>query len=315
MWSRLTAQQAGNTTFVAALAVTQSFVVNKATLTVTANNQTMAQGNSPAPFTASYSGFVNGDTSAAVTGSPAFSSSAGPGSPLGATPIVVTQGTLASSNYSFTFVNGSVNVVQGTAQTISFTPVPALEYGIGPVTLVASASSGLPGELYRDRTGTRGGLDAECNRRRDHRRDGEPGGDRAIYTAAVPVSQTVAVGSRNSDRDSGKCLASKTMCRTRVFTYALSGLLNGDTSAVVAGAPGEDDDGNAGFAGGNVSDSRYARKPGSGELYLCNRGCRADGDQRRAAAGLLDYLIATGADHAAGAVAAGDADADADQLL
>ncbi len=233
----VTAQQAGNTTFVAAPAVTQSFVVNKATLTVTANNQTMAQGNSPAPFTASYSGFVNEDTSAAVTGSPAFSSSAGPGSPLGATPIVVTQGTLVSSNYSFTFVNGTVNVVQGTAQTISFTPVPALEYGIGPVTLVASASSGLPVSYTVTGPARVVGSTLNVTGAGTIVVTASQAGS-GIYTAAAPVSQTVVVApailtvtAANASRVNN--------VPNPVFTYALSGFVNGDTSAVVVGAPGE----------------------------------------------------------------------------
>ncbi len=48
---------------------TVNLVVNKAPLTVTANNQTIAFGGSLAPYTASISGFVNGDAPSVVTGS------------------------------------------------------------------------------------------------------------------------------------------------------------------------------------------------------------------------------------------------------
>src|SRR5205823_5453189 len=45
---------------------TVNLIVNKAALTVTANDQTMAFGGSLAPYTASITGFVNGDASSVV---------------------------------------------------------------------------------------------------------------------------------------------------------------------------------------------------------------------------------------------------------
>ena len=44
-----------------------NLTVNPASLTITANNATKAAGQVNPTFTASYSGFVNGDTSASLT--------------------------------------------------------------------------------------------------------------------------------------------------------------------------------------------------------------------------------------------------------
>ena len=61
---------------------TVSINVQKATLTVSADNQTRAAGVANPTLTASYSGFVNGDTATAVTGSPDLSTTATTSSPL-----------------------------------------------------------------------------------------------------------------------------------------------------------------------------------------------------------------------------------------
>jgi hypothetical protein len=93
--------------------------VAKAPLTVTANNASMNVGGPLPAFTASYSGFENGDTVSSLSGSPSFSTAASNSSPAGNYPILVTQGTLSDSNYTFNFVSGTLSVVQ--APSISLT--------------------------------------------------------------------------------------------------------------------------------------------------------------------------------------------------
>jgi hypothetical protein len=138
------ASQAGSPAYKAATAVSQTLVVNKASLTLTANNITGGTGVIP-PLTYSYSGLVNGDTFAgATTGAPAETTTATATSPAGTYPITLAQGTLAAANYTFAFVSGTLTL-QGTGQTINFTALPAsVTYGVAPITLVATASSGLP---------------------------------------------------------------------------------------------------------------------------------------------------------------------------
>jgi hypothetical protein len=129
----------------------QSFLVQSEPLIITADNLTMAAGSTVPTLTYTVRGFVNGDTAASMlTGSPKLSTTATSSSPVGTVAaIAITQGSLAltTSNYSITpssLVNGTLTVVQGTAQTITFGALPSVTYGANPFVLNATASSGLP---------------------------------------------------------------------------------------------------------------------------------------------------------------------------
>ena len=89
-----------------------TLTVTKAVLTVHADDQTRRFGEPNPPLTASYSGFVLGQTpgTSGVTGSPACTTTAGPSSAPGGYPITCAAGTLASINYSFTFDPGTLTV-------------------------------------------------------------------------------------------------------------------------------------------------------------------------------------------------------------
>jgi MBG domain (YGX type) len=90
---------------------TASFTINKATLTVTADNKSKMLNAANPPFTASYSGFKYGDTLASsVTGSPSLTTTATTTSPVGSYPITAAIGTLSAANYSFAYVNGALTV-------------------------------------------------------------------------------------------------------------------------------------------------------------------------------------------------------------
>jgi hypothetical protein len=93
--------------------------VNKAVLTVTANNASRAVGAANPAFTASYSGFINGDTSAVLSGSPLLMTTATSSSAAGLYPITASAGTLAASNYSFAFVNGTFSVVASSSVSLT----------------------------------------------------------------------------------------------------------------------------------------------------------------------------------------------------
>lgn len=83
-------------------------------LTVTADNETITFGDPLPVFTATLSGFVNGDTSTSndVTGSAGCASTATASSPAGNYPITCTIGTLVSAgHYSFSaFVPGTLTI-------------------------------------------------------------------------------------------------------------------------------------------------------------------------------------------------------------
>src|SRR5262249_52063206 len=89
--------------------------ITKAGLTVRADDKTRAAGDPNPTLTATYTGFVGGETLATsgVTGSPALSTTST--NVVGTYPITITQGTLSAANYSFSFVNGILTVTGGTA--------------------------------------------------------------------------------------------------------------------------------------------------------------------------------------------------------
>ncbi|TML85690.1 MAG: hypothetical protein E6G08_13640, partial [Actinobacteria bacterium] len=100
----------------AASAGSNSLTVNKAPLTVTADNKSREYGDANPSFTASFSGFKNGETLATsgVTGSPSLTAAATASSAVSGSPYTITAavGTLAAGNYSFSFVNGSLTVTK-----------------------------------------------------------------------------------------------------------------------------------------------------------------------------------------------------------
>ncbi len=79
-------------------------------LTVTADDETEAFGSNPPALTASYQGFVNGDTVASLTEPVVLSTTAAAYSPPGNYPIVATGA--SSPDYAISFVNGTLTVTQ-----------------------------------------------------------------------------------------------------------------------------------------------------------------------------------------------------------
>ena len=110
------ADQPGNGQWLPAPPVQITVQVNPATLTVTANDATIAAGNPLPTFTASYTGFVNGDNQSVLSGSPSLTTTAPQNPPAGSYPINADQGTLSAQNYTFTFVNGTLTVTPALAQ-------------------------------------------------------------------------------------------------------------------------------------------------------------------------------------------------------
>jgi hypothetical protein len=104
------ASLAGDSFYFAATG-SNTLTIGQAVLTVTANNASRLYGTPNPTFTASYSGFQGGDTFASsVTGAPSLTTTATQFSAVGTYPITASIGTLASSNYSFTFVDGTLTI-------------------------------------------------------------------------------------------------------------------------------------------------------------------------------------------------------------
>jgi hypothetical protein len=82
--------------------------ITPAPLTITANSQTRSYGSANAPLTASYSGFVNGDTASNLTGTLSLSTTATQSSPVGNYPI--TASGQSSTDYTITYAPGTLAV-------------------------------------------------------------------------------------------------------------------------------------------------------------------------------------------------------------
>jgi len=108
---------------------TLALTITAATLTVTANNKSRASGAANPTFDGTIAGFVNGETSAVLTGAPSYTTAADTNSAPGTYPIVAALGTLAATNYTFTFVNGVLSIVPATVPAA----VPAHDIARVPV--------------------------------------------------------------------------------------------------------------------------------------------------------------------------------------
>jgi trimeric autotransporter adhesin len=124
--TNITAIQASDG-FYPAVNMTQPLTVNKAPLTIKADDKSKPQGDPNPPLTATYTGFVNGETSSVLTSPVVLSTTAITGSPAGTYPIVASGATAA--NYNITFVNGVMTVTPRQNQTITFPAFPTKTYG------------------------------------------------------------------------------------------------------------------------------------------------------------------------------------------
>lgn len=88
--------------------VTVEFTVGKAELTVTADDKTIAYGDAAPVYTATYSGFVNGDDKDDLGGTLTFECTYAAGYDVGEYDI--TPSGLTSDNYNITFVPGTLTV-------------------------------------------------------------------------------------------------------------------------------------------------------------------------------------------------------------
>ena len=133
------ATQAGNNDYYSTTAQ-QTFSVQKATLSVIADNQSIVYGNAIPTLTFQYSGFVNGETSSVLTSEPVISTTATNTSDTGTYAINLTGG--AADNYTIVNTDGELTINKAN-QSISLEAINDMEPTDSPFDVVASASSGL----------------------------------------------------------------------------------------------------------------------------------------------------------------------------
>jgi hypothetical protein len=113
----------GSSNYILGSPSTLSWSITKAVLTVTANAISMQNGSSVPTLTYSITGFVGGVDNVlnATTGAPSLSTTVTSSSVVGTytNAISISAGTLASSNYSFTFVSGTMTVTSAPVTQLS----------------------------------------------------------------------------------------------------------------------------------------------------------------------------------------------------
>ena len=107
---RIFAIQAGNEQFKPAQPVVESFLVEKAELTIKAEDKTMDEGGKEPEFTLVYKGFVNGDTEKNLE-SPAKAKIVETGKGFTKKKQIVPSGA-KSANYNFKYVTGDLKVAR-----------------------------------------------------------------------------------------------------------------------------------------------------------------------------------------------------------
>ena len=234
----ITALYSGDTSYLANSAGVP-LVLTKAHLTVTANTKSMVYGGSVPALTATISGFVNGDTSNVVSGTPGLSTSANSAIPVGAYTITVAAGTLSAANYDFpNLVNGTLTINQ--AHLTVTADSQSKFYGDSVPALTATISGFVNGDTSNVVSGTPG-LSTSAN-------SASPVG---AYTITVAAGSLSAANYDFPNLLSGSLTVNKAhltvTANTKSMVYGgsvptltatFSGFVNGDTSNVVSGTPG-----------------------------------------------------------------------------
>ncbi|WP_419788742.1 MBG domain-containing protein [Mucilaginibacter sp. X4EP1] len=89
-----------------------TLTIGQAALTITADNQSKVYGAAVPTLTASYSGFVNGDTQASLTTLPTITTTATAASPVAGNPYAITASGAVDNNYIISYVPGTLTVSQ-----------------------------------------------------------------------------------------------------------------------------------------------------------------------------------------------------------
>ena len=119
-----------------------SYTVNKAPLTVIADNMELPYGSEKKDFTVSYFGFKNGEDESVLAKPVTISTTAKTDSPVGTYPIIPFGG--YADNYTLSYERGILSVVKA-EQTIEWKGDMPDEATVGTkIKLEATASSGLP---------------------------------------------------------------------------------------------------------------------------------------------------------------------------
>ena len=210
-----------------------ALTINKAHLTVTANNASKTYGDTNPALSATVSGFVNGETlgTSGVSGAGAASTTATALTGAGTVTITPSLGTLAASNYDFTnWVNGTLTINKanatvtassrsvtytGLAQSASGFTATGLVNGEAPTVLTGVTTSGGTGTNAGNYTHIASGTDSNYN--------------------LTFVNGALTIGKANATVIANGGTTTYNGAAQSVSGFTATGLVNGETTAVLSG--------------------------------------------------------------------------------
>lgn len=233
----------GDATYKASPPTTQTITVTPHPLTITAANVTVTQGQpflplSSAGYLPDTTQFVNGDNASVLSGVPVLTTTATQNSAVGTYPIFISQGTLAAANYTLNFANGTLTIVQGKSQTVTFSPIPNMTYGAQAYKMSAVASSGYPvtysigagtniASISQDTVTINGAGTVTVVATQSGNSTYAPATASQTFTVAPAVATITAADVTRVNNTPNPAL----------INFIISGLVNHDSPAVVSGTP------------------------------------------------------------------------------
>jgi hypothetical protein len=213
-----------------------TFTVYRVPLTATATNKSKLYGTANPALTYGITGFVNGETSSVVTGSPNLSTTATTSSNVGTYPITLALGTLNAPNYYFVAANGTLTV---NPVPVTVTVTGAQVFGTTSIGWSATTPglgvSGVSCTTVDGGTAIGATLAAGA-----HSIDG------SSCSGGVLSSSNYTIGSYNGSTFTvyRAALTVTAEPKSRLYgvanpalTYTITGFANGDDASVVSGAP------------------------------------------------------------------------------
>lgn len=223
----VTASQAGNNTYGAATPVSQTITISPAPLVVTVDNKSVAANAAIPVLTGTLGGVVNGDSISVSYATTATQTSAPGTYPITAT---LADPNARLGNYTVTNTPGTLTITTNT-QTLTFPALASsVTYGQAPVTLAATASSGLAVTYTVTGPATLTGTTLAYTGAGTVTVTAAQAGN-AYYAAATSITQTITVAKAN--------LSVVVNSASRVYgaanptlTGTLTGVVNGDAITV-----------------------------------------------------------------------------------
>ena len=124
--------------------VAASLTVTPAPLSITAVNQTKVYGQANPALTVSYSGFVNGDTSASLTTPPTITTTATTLSLVSGSPYSITASCAVDPNYAISYVAGNLTIDPDATTVTATASTTGTGFGQS-VTMSATVTANAPG--------------------------------------------------------------------------------------------------------------------------------------------------------------------------